>query len=61
VGALATIEGQAIPRVVEGIMNQLATREAEIRGYVNEAAEELEAIPPRNDRGRSPEPAGNHD
>lgn len=42
-----TVETQAIPRVVRGILNELETREREMQGYVNSSAAELQAIPPR--------------
>ncbi|MGB1778481.1 MAG: GumC family protein [Longimicrobiales bacterium] len=41
------IETDAIPRVVNGIVSDLAAREAEMQAYVNAAAAELQAIPPR--------------
>lgn len=44
---ISNIEADAIPRVVGGVITDLATREAEMQGYVNSAAAELEAIPPR--------------
>lgn len=44
---IATIEGEAIPRVVDGVLGELASREAEMQGYVDAGAAELQAIPPR--------------
>ena len=46
-GRLLTIETRAIPRVVQGIINELLTRENEMQGYVDPAAPELAEIPPR--------------
>ncbi len=42
-----TMESEAIPNVVDGIMTELRAREAEMNGYVQAAASDLEAIPPR--------------
>lgn len=44
---LLTIETRAIPRVVQGIINELSTRENEMQGYVGRAAAELAEIPLR--------------
>ena len=46
-GQIDNIETDAVPRVVNGIIDDLAAREAELQGYVNSAAAELQAIPPR--------------
>lgn len=44
---ISNIETEAIPRVINGIISELASREAEMQGYVSDAASELQAIPPR--------------
>lgn len=44
---VANIESDAIPRVVNGIIADLASRESEMQGYVNSAEVQLQAIPPR--------------
>lgn len=44
---IETLEAQSIPRVVQGIMDELSTQEAVTQGYVEEAARDLQAIPPR--------------
>jgi capsular exopolysaccharide synthesis family protein len=46
-GQISTIENDAIPRVVSGLMDELTTRELEMQSLVDAAAAELEAIPPR--------------
>lgn len=44
---IRTLESGAIPRVVQGIIAELATREREMQSYVDQAADELSEIPPR--------------
>ncbi|MEM7414173.1 MAG: polysaccharide biosynthesis tyrosine autokinase [Gemmatimonadota bacterium] len=44
---IRSIEEEAVPRVVNGLMAALETRQQELEGFVNQAARELEAIPPR--------------
>ena len=46
-GQIQTVESQAVPRVVQGIMAELATRESEMQLDVASATAELQAIPPR--------------
>lgn len=42
-----SIEQEAIPRVVTGIIDELAAREREMQGYVDNSTADLRAIPPR--------------
>lgn len=44
---IRTIETRSVPRVVQGIIDELMAREAEMQSYVDEAAAELAEIPPR--------------
>lgn len=44
---IQSIETESIPRVVNGVISELRSREAELQGYVDDAAAELQAIPPR--------------
>lgn len=44
---LRTIEGDAIPRVLRGILRELESSEEEMQRYVDAGASELRAIPPR--------------
>ena len=44
---IESIERNAIPRVVNGIISELAAREAEMQSYVDASTTELEQIPPR--------------
>ena len=44
---IGTIESRAIPRVVQGIIDELELREREMQGYVDQGAAELAEIPPR--------------
>ncbi len=44
---IASIEGEHIPNVVNGLLGALSNREAEMNSYVSEAAAELREIPPR--------------
>jgi len=44
---ISTIEDQAVPRVVNGIMDQLRTQEQDLNNRVTAAAQELQEIPPR--------------
>jgi capsular exopolysaccharide synthesis family protein len=44
---IETMEGRAIPRVVEGIISNLQTQQRDLRERIADAGAELEAIPPR--------------
>lgn len=44
---IETLETQSIPTVVQGIIDELATQERVTQGYVDAAAAEMRAIPPR--------------
>ena len=46
-GQIRNIEEDVIPPLVQGIADNLAEREAEMQGYVDAAAADLQAIPPR--------------
>ena len=53
---IGTIEEQAVPRVVGGIMDQLMAQERDLEGRVAAAAQELQEIPPRQFDSRRPHP-----
>ena len=44
---IATLEQEAVPRVVNGIISELTARQTEMQGYIDAAEAELQAIPPR--------------
>jgi capsular exopolysaccharide synthesis family protein len=44
---IETIETRAIPQVVDGILDELATQERDLQSRIDQASAELEAIPPR--------------
>jgi succinoglycan biosynthesis transport protein ExoP len=44
---IETIESRAVPQVVDGILDELATQERGLQSQIDDASAELEAIPPR--------------